>query len=263
MSMVFSPLASGSSGNASFLDVNGIRILIDAGMTGKRMAELLHQIDIDVSTIDAILVTHEHTDHISGVGVLSRRYGIPVYANAECFEKMLPLIGGLSARSMRVFEPDHAFFIKSARIYPFSTPHDAAHSVGYAIESGGSKVSVMTDIGHVTSEMLDAVEKSDILLIEANHDIDMLKAGSYPYSLKQRILGARGHLSNEDCGRTLVRLHERGVRNAILGHLSNENNTPELARVTVKGVLEDAGIGGEMFVSLAERYEPTGVFTLE
>lgn len=261
--MIFSPLASGSSGNASFLEADGLRILIDAGMTGKRMAELLHRIDIEPSTIDAILVTHEHTDHIAGVGVLSRRYGIPVYANAECFERILPLIGNLSARNMRVFEPDHAFFIRSVRVFPFSTPHDAVHSVGYTIEADHGKVSVMTDIGHVTSEMLDAVSGSDILVIEANHDVDMLRAGSYPYSLKQRILGARGHLSNEDCGKTLVKLHEHGVRNAILGHLSTENNTPELARVTVEDVLEDAGIRDDMFLSVANRFEPTGVFTIK
>lgn len=262
MPMTFCPLCSGSSGNASYLEAGGVRLLIDAGVTGKRMTELLHEIDIQAHTIDAILVTHEHSDHISGVGVLSRKYNIPIYADAACFEKMLPSIGEIPARNRRVFEPDHEFYIKTVRVLPFSIPHDCAHPVGYALCCGGRKVSVMTDIGHVTGAMMDAVADSDLLLIEANHDVDMLKAGSYPYALKQRILGGTGHLCNEDSGLVLAKLHERGIKNVILGHLSNENNTPELALVTVKTVLEEAGVADDMFVTVAERFQPTGVFNL-
>ena len=120
----------------------------------------------------------------------------------------------------------------------------------------------MTDIGHVTSDMMEAVAHSDLLLIEANHDVDMLKAGPYPYSLKQRILGAKGHLSNEDSGLVLCKLYDRGIRNVILGHLSNENNTPELAMVTVKTVLEEAGVLDNLFLTVADRYHPTGVFDI-
>ena len=261
--MTFCPLCSGSSGNASFLEAGGLRVLIDAGMTGKRITELLHGIDIQAHTIDAILVTHEHSDHIAGVGVLSRKYGIPVYADAECFERMLPMIGGLPASNMRVFEPDREFYIKTLRVLPFSIPHDCVRPVGYALSAGGRKVCVMTDVGHVSARMLDAAADSDLLLIEANHDVDMLRAGSYPYPLKQRILGGSGHLSNEDCGLALAKLYERNVRSAILGHLSNENNTPELAMVTVRTVLEEAGIPEDWFVTVAERYKPTGVFTIE
>ena len=260
--MQFCPLCSGSSGNAAFLEAGGVRMLIDAGVTGKRMVELLHQIDIQAHTIDAILVTHEHSDHISGVGVLSRRFRIPVYANAECFEKMLPLIGPLSASSMRVFESDHEFYIKGVRVLPFSTPHDCAHPVGYAIGCEGKKVSIMTDVGHVTDAMLRAVAGSDLLLIEANHDVDMLRAGSYPYPLKMRILGGNGHLCNDDCGRALKKLHDQGVKNVLLGHLSNENNTPELALITVQSVLKEAGVLDDMFIRVADRYQPTGVFDI-
>ncbi|MEG1883882.1 MAG: MBL fold metallo-hydrolase [Clostridia bacterium] len=260
--MTFSPLCSGSSGNAAYLEAGGVQLLIDAGGTGKHIIELLHEIDIHAHSIDAILVTHEHSDHICGVGVLSRKLDIPVYADAECFEKMLPIIGKISARNLRVFEPDHEFYIKTLRVLPFSTPHDCAHPVGYAFMSGGKKVSVMTDVGHVTKAMLDAVENSDLLLIEANHDVDMLRAGSYPYPLKQRILGGNGHLCNEDSGLALVKLHAMGVKNAILGHLSNENNTPELALVTVKTVLEEAGILNDMFITVANRLHPTGVFEI-
>lgn len=260
--MIFSPLCSGSSGNAAFLEAGGVRLLIDAGGTGKRLIELLHEIDITARTVDAILVTHEHSDHIAGVGVLSRKFDIPVYANAECFERMLPLIGGLPARNTRVFESDRAFQIKTVQVTPFSTPHDCAHAVGYSFCADGKKVSIMTDIGHVTDGMLSTVANSDLLLLEANHDVDMLRAGSYPYALKMRILGQNGHLSNEDAGLVLAKLYQNGVKNAILGHLSNENNTPELALVTVKSVLEDAGVGDSMYVTVADRYHPSGVFEL-
>ena len=260
--MIFAPLCSGSSGNAAFLEAGGVRMLIDAGGPGKRIIELLHEIDITARTIDAILVTHEHSDHIAGVGVLSRKFDIPVYANAECFERMLPMIGGLPARNTRVFESDRAFSIQNVRVLPFSTPHDCAHPVGYAFCAEGKKVSVMTDIGHVTDGMLKAVADSDLLLLEANHDVDMLRAGSYPYPLKMRILGKNGHLSNEDAGFVLAKLFENGVKNAILGHLSNENNTPELALVTVTTVLEEAGLGESMPVTVADRYHPSGVFEL-
>lgn len=260
--MIFAPLCSGSSGNATYMEAGGVRLLIDAGGTGKRIIELLHEIDVTARTIDAILVTHEHSDHIAGVGVLSRKFDIPVYANAECFEKMLPMIGGLPARNTRVFESDREFSIKTIRVLPFSTPHDCAHPVGYAFQAEGKKVSIMTDIGHVTEGMLAAVADSELLLLEANHDVDMLRAGSYPYPLKMRILGQNGHLSNDDAGLVLAKLFNNGVKNVILGHLSNENNTPELALVTVKAALEEAGIGEDMYVAVAGRYHPTGVFEL-
>ena len=260
--MVFSPLCSGSSGNASFIEAGGVRLLIDAGITGKQAIELLHEIDITARTIDAILVTHEHSDHVRGVGVLSRKFDIPVFAASACFAAMQGAIGPLPARNMRIFEPDEAFYIKTVRVLPFSIPHDCANPVGYSISAEGKKVSVMTDIGHVTNGMLDAVEGSDLLLLEANHDVDMLKAGSYPYQLKMRILGSRGHLCNEDAGLVLVKLHERGVKNVILGHLSNENNTPELALVTVRAALESAGLLTDMYVTVADRYKPTGVFEI-
>ncbi len=260
--MIFVPLCSGSSGNASYLEAGGVRMLIDAGGTGKHLIELLHEVDVTARTIDAILVTHEHSDHISGVGVLSRKFDIPVYANAECFERMLPLIGGLPARNTRVFESDRPFFIKTVEVLPFSTPHDCAHPVGYTFQAENKKVSVMTDIGHVTDGMLAAVANSDLLLLEANHDVDMLRAGSYPYSLKMRILGKNGHLSNEDAGLVAAKLYQNGVKHLILGHLSNENNTPELALVTVKAQLDEAGVDESFYLAVADRYHPASVFEL-
>ena len=260
--MLFSPLCSGSSGNASFVDAGGVRLLVDAGVPGRRMKELMDMIDVAPETLNAILVTHEHSDHVAGVGVLSRRYDLPVFAAAECWQSMPKSIGEIAPKNVRVFEPDRDFYLKQLCVHPFTTPHDSAHAVGYTFVHDGKKLSIMTDIGHVSNTMLDAVAFSDLILLEANHDVDMLKAGSYPYPLKMRILSSRGHLCNEDAGLVLQKLHARGVKNAILGHLSQENNTPELALVTVQSVLEEAGLLDSMFVTVADRFRPCGLFEL-
>ena len=260
--MLFSPLCSGSSGNASYLEAGGVRLLVDAGVTVKRFRELMAMIDVAPESLNAILITHEHSDHVSGIGVLSRRYDIPVYAAAECWANMPASIGEIAPKNIRVFEPDRDFYLQQLCVHPFTTPHDAAHAVGYTFVHGGRKLSIMTDIGHVSNRMLDAVAGSDLILLEANHDVDMLKAGSYPYSLKMRILSSHGHLCNEDAGLVLQKLHAKGVRNAILGHLSEENNTPELALVTVQSMLDEAGLLESMFVTVADRFQPCGLFEL-
>lgn len=260
--MLFCPLCSGSSGNASFLEAEGRRFLIDAGLTRKRIAALLESIGVPLQTIDAVFLTHEHVDHVAGAGVLARAHHIPVYAAADCFSALPPSVGEIPAACMRVFEPDREFFCGKVRVLPFSTPHDAAHAVGYSFMAEGRKVTVMTDVGHVDDRLLTQLSGSDLVLLEANHDVDMLLAGPYPYPLKQRILSRRGHLCNEDCGRALIALHERGVRNVILGHLSRENNTPELARVTIEAMLESAGILSDMRVSVALRDRPLGLFEI-
>ena len=260
--MLFCPLCSGSSGNASFLEAEGRRFLIDAGLTRKRIAALLESIGVPLHTIDAVFLTHEHVDHVAGAGVLARAHHIPVYAAADCFSALPPSVGEIPAACMRVFEPDREFFCGKVRVFPFSTPHDAAHAVGYSFMAEGRKVTVMTDVGHVDERLLTQLSGSDLVLLEANHDVDMLLAGPYPYPLKQRILSRRGHLCNEDCGRALIALHERGVRNVILGHLSRENNTPELARVTIEAMLESAGILSDMRVSVALRDRPLGMFEI-
>ena len=260
--MLFCPLCSGSSGNASFLEAEGRRFLIDAGLTRKRIAALLESIGVPLHTIDAVFLTHEHVDHVAGAGVLARAHHIPVYAAADCFSALPPSVGEIPAACMRVFEPDREFFCGKVRVFPFSTPHDAAHAVGYSFMAEGRKVTVMTDVGHVDERLLTQLSGSDLVLLEANHDVDMLLAGPYPYPLKQCILSRRGHLCNEDCGRALIALHERGVRNVILGHLSRENNTPELARVTIEAMLESAGILSDMRVSVALRDRPLGMFEI-
>ena len=175
--MLFCPLCSGSSGNASFLEAEGRRFLIDAGLTRKRIAALLESIGVPLHTIDAVFLTHEHVDHVAGAGVLARAHHIPVYAAADCFSALPPSVGEIPAACMRVFEPDREFFCGKVRVLPFSTPHDAAHAVGYSFMAEGRKVTVMTDVGHVDDRLLTQLSGSDLVLLEANHDVDMLLAG--------------------------------------------------------------------------------------
>lgn len=253
------PLCSGSSGNATLVEAGGLRLLVDAGGTGRRIEALLTEAGAAAAELDAILLTHEHIDHVQGVGVLSRRYGLPVYAAADCFAALPPSVGGVAPAQMRVFEPDRPFLLRGVQVLPFSTPHDSAHAVGYLFEDAGGRCAVMTDVGHVSDRMLDLVTGCDVLLLEANHDVDMLLSGAYPYPLKRRILSDTGHLCNEDAAATIVRLARRGMRDFILGHLSRENNTPELAAVTVRAALEEAGFGGEVRVTVAARDHATGI----
>ncbi len=255
MQLDFAPLFSGSSGNAIYIRMNETRILVDAGLSGVRIERELGKLDVEPGQLDALLITHEHSDHISGAGILSRRYGIPVYATPGTWHEMGGKLGRLDAGHCRAIEPGQNFYIGDIDVTPFEIPHDAMQPVGYAFEGRGAKVAVATDIGHLSDGWMAPLEGADILLLESNHDIDMLKAGRYPYDLKRRILGRHGHLSNEDAGRAAVRLYGMGVKHLILGHLSGENNFPELAWRTVADALNEKGIcpGGDIGLDMARR----------
>ena len=259
--MKFIPLFSGSSGNSSYLEVGSTRLLIDAGMTGKAITEALCRISVSPEKLSGILVTHDHIDHTRGVGILSRKYDLPVYANAGTLKAMEPITKELAYSNTRLFQTDEDFYIGDINILPFKTPHDAAESVGFVFTAGEKKLTYMTDIGCMRESMLERAAGSGLVFIESNHDIEMLKRGPYPYPLKQRILSEHGHLSNENCGRALVKLYETGVRFAVLGHLSKENNTEYEAYNTVCRVLEDANIP-DMRIVVAKRSEITGIFEL-
>lgn len=260
--MKLCPLCSGSSGNATYIEAGNARLLIDAGLSCKRITELLEKIGVDPRTLSAILITHEHIDHVRGVNILSKKYDIPVYANADTWSVLKAPLRDVAAKNVCVFESDRDFYLAGARILPFSVPHDAVHCVGFTVSAQGHKVGVCTDLGHVDARILSILSGCDLLLFEANHDVDMLMAGSYPYLLKKRILSGNGHMNNDDCGRALVKLHETGVKNVILGHLSQENNYPALAMIAVRSVLEEAGIANDMQIAVAAREEPTGVFEI-
>ncbi len=255
MQLQFCPLFSGSSGNSVYVGTDKTKILIDAGVSGAKITAELEKIGVALKDIQAILVTHEHADHIGGVGVLSRRLRLPVYASAGTWAAMRGKLGAVDARCSIEFTPGEDFSIGDLDIRPFSTPHDAAEPVGYVVSAGQGKVAVATDLGHLKGGWLNEVEGADVLLLEANHDVDTLEAGRYPYELKKRILGRRGHLSNDDAGRAAVELVKRGVRAIVLGHLSGENNFPELAYASVACALEEAGFkpGRDVMLSVARR----------
>jgi phosphoribosyl 1,2-cyclic phosphodiesterase len=246
----FCSLYSGSSGNAIFLSTDKVKILIDAGLSGKKIEKALVSIDENPSDLSAILVTHEHSDHIKGIGVLSRRYDVPLYANELTWSSMGDSIGNISMENIKYFETGEIFEICDLSIEPFPIPHDAGEPVGFNFYLGRRKITVATDIGHVDMELTGYMEGSDLLLLEANHDTEMLKVGPYPQWLKMRILGERGHLSNETAGDVITAMAEKGTRNFLLGHLSRENNFPELAYQTVCNALTEKGIDVGRDVSL-------------
>ena len=193
--MKFCSLYSGSSGNSIFIASDNTRVLIDAGLAGKKIDEALKHIGEEASSIDGIFITHEHIDHIKGVGVLSRKYDIPIYANDNTWAVMEKNIGKIKEHNIRIMDRRSSIAIKDLEIRSFNIPHDAIAPVGYTVSSGGKNASVVTDFGVFTEEIRDNIIDSDIILLESNHDINMLRMGPYPYNLKLRVLGENGHLS--------------------------------------------------------------------
>ena len=256
MHLTFCPLYSGSSGNTIFVGAGNTRILIDAGLSGRTVSEALNAIGILPETLDAILITHEHSDHIKGAGILSRKYHVPIYANSGTWAAMEKQVGAIAPQLHRTFETGESFYIKDLSILPYSVSHDAAEPVGYRVDYGGHRVATATDIGIFTKKTLETLSGVEILLLESNHDIGMLRANEhYSSALKTRILGRHGHLSNEACGEALWQLYQQGTHHVILGHLSHENNTPELAMRSVTEAMQAHGltVGRDIRIDLAWR----------
>ncbi|MDO4479396.1 MAG: MBL fold metallo-hydrolase [Lachnospiraceae bacterium] len=228
-------IASGSSGNCIYVGSDHSQILIDAGISGKRIENGLNELELKTGDINGILVTHEHSDHIRGIGVLARRYGIPIYATAGTRAAMenMTALGKISPELFRTVKADEDFTIGDLTVKPFAISHDAAEPVGYRIENGGRSTAVATDMGQYDDYIVKCLQGLDVLLLESNHDVRMLEAGRYPYYLKKRILGDHGHLSNETAGQLLCRLLHDDIRQVFLGHLSQENNYEALAFETV------------------------------
>jgi len=228
-------IASSSSGNCIYIGTDTTHILIDSGISGKRLKAGLDIIGVDPSELDAILITHEHSDHIKGLGVVSRRYGIPIYATVKTWNKIVTsgLTGNIDEGLFREIVPDTDFYINDMIIHPFNSCHDAVQPVCYTFRKGEKKISVATDLGCYNGYIAEKIKDSTLLFIEANHDIEMLKNGRYPYYLKKRILSDAGHLSNEMSGNLVSEVMHENLRYVVLGHLSKENNIPELARETV------------------------------
>lgn len=234
--MDFFSVASGSSGNCICLGSDQCHVMIDAGISGKRIEEGMNTYDYTTSDMDGVLITHEHSDHIQGLGVVARKYGLPIYATKGTADAILQSssVGKIDPSLFHVIEAGKTFFIGNLEIYPMSISHDAADPVAYLVSDGRHRVGVVTDLGYYDADIVSHMEGLDALLLEANHDIHMLQVGAYPYPLKQRILGERGHLSNETSGQLLGQILHDGMQHILLGHLSKENNYDELAYETVR-----------------------------
>ena len=229
----FCSLYSGSSGNSLFVETANTKILVDAGVSSKKIETALNDIDIDPTTLDGILVTHEHIDHVQGLGTLSKKYDLPVFVNQETLDAMPKQKDKISDKNIKTFKVTDKFSIGDLEIKPFSIPHDAVNPCGFSIWKGNKKISIATDIGHMTKDILKNLEESLFIMLEANYDPEVLRCASYPFKLKNRIAGPTGHLSNELAGKTISYLLQSGLQNAMLGHLSKESNFPELAYQTV------------------------------
>jgi phosphoribosyl 1,2-cyclic phosphodiesterase len=219
-------LASGSKGNATYISDGETSILVDAGLSGIEIQRRLASRDLPPEDLDAIIVTHEHSDHIRGVGILSRRYKLPVYINPKT-HKACPRLGRL--HETRAFECGTTFHINRMAVHPFAIAHDAEDPAGFTIGQNGTTVGIATDLGIATSMVRQHLKRCALLIIEANHDPTMLETGPYPWPLKQRIRGRTGHLSNPDSKKLLNELQHDDLQHIILGHLSEINNTPQKA----------------------------------
>lgn len=258
----FSSLYSGSSGNSLFVETENTKILIDCGVSSKKVEEALHSMNIEPTEIDGILVTHEHSDHVKGLGTFSKKFDVPIYANQETIDNMEAQIAKISKKNVKQFTVSDKFGIGDLEINPFSISHDAANPCGFNIFKDNKKISIATDIGQMDTKTIRNLEDSIFVLIEANYDPNILKYSPYPYQLKRRIASSKGHLPNEQAGKTISYLMKSGLQEAMLGHLSKENNFPELAYKTVaEELMLSNQAENPITLSVASRTEPSKILT--
>ena len=240
--MQFASIASGSSGNCLYTGNDDTHLLIDAGISKKRIEEGLIGFGVEPGDIDAILITHEHSDHIKGLGVLARKYRLPIYATRGTIMEIRRQrgLGEIDPALFHEIRSGESFRIGNMDIHAFAIPHDARDPVSFRVDDGKFRIGTVTDLGYFDESILAALAGCDILYAEANHDIRMLETGPYPYQLKVRILGNYGHLSNESSGQMIGHLLNEKLQRVILGHLSKENNYPELALKAVQYELESS-----------------------
>lgn len=229
----FCSLYSGSSGNSLFVESENTKLLVDAGVSSKKIEEALANLEIDPTSIDGILITHEHSDHVQGLGTFAKKFNLPVFVNEKTLDAMPKQKEKISEKNIKLFNINEKFEICDLKVKPFSIPHDAANPCGFNIFKDDKKISIATDIGHMTNGILKNLEDSIFIMLESNYDPEVLKYSKYPYQLKTRIAGPDGHLSNELAGKTISYLLNSGLKQAVLGHLSKQSNFPELAYKTV------------------------------
>ena len=266
--MKFISFGSGSSGNCYLLTTPNDALLIDLGVGLRGLKKDFRNYGLSLSMVHHVLITHDHADHIKSVGSFSHDYNIPVYATREVhvgINRNYCITQKISSELARVIEKGKTYQIGDFSVSPFGVPHDSSDNVGYFIEAEGTNFCVMTDVGTVTDEMKEYIHRARHLVIEANHDEEMVASGPYPQFLKTRILSQTGHLSNRNCALALIENMTEDLHNVWLCHLSEENNHPELARKTVESLLRDYGIiaGVDIQLEVLKRNSPTGVFELE
>lgn len=260
----FTSLYSGSSGNCLFVETENTKILIDAGVSLKKIEKGLENFDVLPSNLDAVIVTHEHTDHIQSLGNLSKKFDIPVFATSKTFDAMPKQTEKITDKNKNNINIDEKFSIGDIEILPFKIPHDAADPCGFTLFSNNKKISIATDVGHMTNDILKHIDGSEFILLEANYDSNVLKYTKYPFKLKERIAGPSGHLSNKAAGQTINYLINSGLKKAVLGHLSKESNFPELAYQTVVNEILSSGTNIDNFnLSVASRDFPGKLITID
>lgn len=251
-------LASGSSGNCLLVSCGQTHILVDAGISCRRITTALKAMDMHPADLSGVLITHEHSDHVSGLATLTKQFHIPLYASRGTGLQLRDRIPMLE-EVFHILTPGECFALGGVEVESFATPHDAAQSTGYALSAGGRKAAVVTDLGHVTQEVAQGIRGANLLVAEANHDVEWLQSGPYPPFLKERILGQRGHLCNEAGAELVCSAVAAGASTVILAHLSHENNTPQRARQVVGDALTRMGAlpGRDVVLEVAPRTEPS------
>ena len=247
-------LQSGSNGNCVYVEAGDVKLLFDAGISGKQAKERLSLYGLDVAAVDAVLISHDHVDHSRGMGVFNRKFGLPIYATAKTHRAAGRNNRGKlgSICDLRHFSAGDTLHFGRVSVETISTPHDGADGVAFIVDDGRRRLGVMTDLGHVFSDLIDAVAALDAVVLESNYDPDMLADGPYPEHLKERIAGPSGHLSNVEAAQVLRSSGLKRLQWACLAHLSEDNNTPQLAVKTHRRIL-----GRRMPISVASRYEPS------
>ena len=260
--MRFESIASGSSGNCIYVGSDTTHLLLDVGISRKRTAQALHDIGLDLKDIDGIFITHEHSDHIAGLAMIAKYADMPIYATEGTIRaiRRMPKCAEIPADRFIRVKADEKVSIGDLKVDPMAISHDAAEPVGYRVQYGRQKACVCTDLGCYTEYTAECLRDADVLLLEANHDVNMLQVGPYPYHLKQRILGSRGHLSNISSGELLTKVLNDHMKGIFLGHLSQENNLPELAFETVRLEIMASECGyqaDELPIRVASRHIPS------
>ncbi|MBH0230288.1 MBL fold metallo-hydrolase [Halobacillus yeomjeoni] len=262
MSLRFSVLASGSTGNAFYIESGNEKILVDAGLSGKKIENLLGQVDIDPHDLSRILVTHEHSDHIKGLGIMARRYKLPIYANQKTWTAMENQIGKIPIDQKFHFDMETTRTFGEIDVESFAVSHDAADPMFYTFHHEGKKVALVTDLGYVSERIKKTVEDADAYIFESNHDVSMLRMGRYPWNVKRRILGDSGHVSNEDCALALTDILTDRSKRVYLAHLSLDNNMKDLARMSVTNILKERGfeVGSRIELHDTDPQEATPIY---